>query len=319
MQGFNNLAELAGKVGAPQTVVAAIQHASQRTGIDFEFLLNKAKTESSFDPDAKAKTSSATGLYQFIEKTWLQMVRDHGAEYGLEKYACAIDGNCKVTDPALKNEILALRKDPTISAYMAAEFTRANKEHLDGAIKGNVGETELYLAHFMGAGGAAKFLQHMEKNPAASAAAVMPTEAAANHNVFYDKAGNPRSLQQVYDRFAKKFDGADDTIGFDAAAVMPKALPQSPALAAVAMASGNMDMPIHIQSSFYTAIPVGAHARTAQISTPDDLLAPALGLKETAPLRAQVMQQKLAFLTQMTLDAMHQFTPGMMLDEEKRS
>ena len=57
----------------------AIQVAARRTGVSFDFLVKQAETESGFDPRAKASTSSATGLYQFLEGTWLSMVRQHGA------------------------------------------------------------------------------------------------------------------------------------------------------------------------------------------------------------------------------------------------
>ena len=55
--------------GVSREVVDAIRDASKRSGVDFKFMLAKAQTESSFDPSAKARTSSASGLYQFIEST----------------------------------------------------------------------------------------------------------------------------------------------------------------------------------------------------------------------------------------------------------
>src|SRR5437868_1566523 len=64
-------------------VTAAIQLASARTGVQFDYLLNQARIESSLNPEARARTSSATGLFQFIEQTWLGMVKQHGAAHGL--------------------------------------------------------------------------------------------------------------------------------------------------------------------------------------------------------------------------------------------
>ena len=125
------LAQLAAAYKAPETVVAAIQNAAQKTGVDFGYLLTKAQTESSFNPNAKAATSSATGLYQFTDKTWLQMVRDHGSECGLSQYADDINDDCSVDSSATRSKILSLRKDPTISAYMAAEFTKTNQQQLE--------------------------------------------------------------------------------------------------------------------------------------------------------------------------------------------
>ena len=190
----------------------AIRHASERVGVDFDYLLQKASQESSLDPTAKAKTSSATGLFQFIEQTWLRSVKQHGEKYGLGELASKItigsDGVARVGDAADRKNILELRKDPTLSACMAAELTKQNCYNLKTKVGGEIGSTELYLAHFLGAGGAANFLEAYRTNPQAKAADFMPTAAKANPSVFYDKSGKPRSLASIYDRFAKKFDGA---------------------------------------------------------------------------------------------------------------
>lgn len=200
---------------ANNRIFAAVETAARRTGADFAYLMDKASAESNFDPAARAKSSSATGLYQFIEKTWLQMVADTGHKYGLEKYADQIavggDGRLSVADPKVKQEILDLRKNPEISALMAGEFAQANKDYLEthGA-GGEIGSTELYLAHFLGAGSAAKFLNGMAYDPKSSAATLFPKAAAANKNVFFGKDGAPKTLQQIYDAFDKKFASKND-------------------------------------------------------------------------------------------------------------
>lgn len=205
-----DIAHIAASAGAPREIAGAIQKASARAGVDFSYLLNQAKVESSFNPDAKAKSSSATGLYQFIESTWLRMVETHGAKYGLGKEAGAIsqraDGSFEVSSPAMRKQILSLRKDPEIAAAMAAEFAAENRDFLENRVGGDIGATEMYMAHFMGASGAAQFLNEMQDNPNAQAAAHFPKAAQANRNVFYDpKTGAPRTLAQVYDFFDKKF------------------------------------------------------------------------------------------------------------------
>ncbi len=198
---------------APKQIINAVATASRKTGVDFAFLMEKASTESSFNPAAKAKNSSATGLFQFIEQTWLSMVKKYGDKHGLEQYADKIEmknGKACVKD-CDKAEILALRKDPAISALMAGEFSAENKKFLEPRVKDDIGSTELYLAHFMGAGGAAKFLNSREYNPDAIAATLFPNAARANKNVFFDKAtGQPRTLEQVYQFFDKKFTGGND-------------------------------------------------------------------------------------------------------------
>ncbi|MFZ1990358.1 MAG: transglycosylase SLT domain-containing protein, partial [Alphaproteobacteria bacterium] len=62
------------------SVTQALAKASRATGVDFSYLLNTAKRESSLNPDAKSKTSSATGLFQFVEQTWLQALKAHGTD-----------------------------------------------------------------------------------------------------------------------------------------------------------------------------------------------------------------------------------------------
>lgn len=196
----------------PQThtgVQGAIARASARTGVDFSFLVDKANVESSMNPQATAKNSTATGLYQFIEKTWLQMVRDHGEKYGLKNYAECINENCQVNNPKMRQKILDLRKDPETAACMAAEYANQNAEILQQRV-GNItdiGNTELYLAHFLGPGGATKFIEAMHDNPNARGTAIFPAEARTNRGVFYDAdTGKSRTLAEIYNFFDSKFD-----------------------------------------------------------------------------------------------------------------
>lgn len=200
-------------VTVPAHIYKAVAEASQKVGVSFAYLMTKASTESSFNPNAQAKTSSASGLYQFIERTWLDMVDKHGAQYGLSTYADAItrraDGTPVVANRTLRKEILDLRKDPRVSALMAAEYAGENKRYLESKLGRSVTDTDLYLAHFLGAGGALRFLSAMDSNPSTRAAAVMPEAASANRGVFYaSSTGRALSLQAVYDRFERKFDTA---------------------------------------------------------------------------------------------------------------
>lgn len=180
---------------APANVIKAIQTASNKTGVDFSYLVQQANVESSFDSDAKNSRSSATGLYQFIDSTWLQMVDRYGEDYGID------------TSGMNKKDILALRNDPKTSSFMAAAYATENEKILDNNWGGKVGATELYLAHFLGAGGASSFLNARDDNPLQAAADQFPSAARANRTVFYDqKTGRPRTMEEVYQFFDKKFD-----------------------------------------------------------------------------------------------------------------
>lgn len=202
--------------GVPDDVLRGIQAASAKTGVDFKYLVAQAQIESGFDATAKASGSSARGLYQFIDQTWLRMVKDHGAEHGLGDLSAAItegaDGRLKVADGATKKAILALRDDPALSAVMGAEFASDNKAYLEGRLGRTVNSTDLYMAHFLGAGGASKFLSTMAKAPGSSAADLMPDAAAANPTVFY-KGGRALSVKEVYARFANKLEDAGANAG----------------------------------------------------------------------------------------------------------
>lgn len=198
-------------------VQSAIAQASSKTGIDFDYLLNQAKVESGLNAHAKAGTSSASGLYQFVEQSWLSVVKQHGSEHGLGWAADSIqrgaNGRLSVSDPAARSSILALRNDPDAASLMAAEHASDNKSALEGTLGRDATGTDLYMAHFLGLGGAKKFLTTLAANPYASAASLFPAAAGANRNVFYTPAGAPRSVADVYDRFADKLGAGSGDAG----------------------------------------------------------------------------------------------------------
>jgi hypothetical protein len=191
-------------------VRAAIARASQATGVDFDYLLAQAKIESSLNPQAKASTSSAAGLYQFTGGTWLQTLDRHGEQHGLDWASSAIDGG-KV-DPQMRAQIMAMRFDPNASALMAAELANDNKTALTSTLGREPDSAELYMAHFLGADGAAKFLSALQSDPTQSAAAILPKAAAANHGIFYDASG-PRSVSGVMELMRGKVSNAMNGAG----------------------------------------------------------------------------------------------------------
>ncbi len=191
-------------------VTSALLQASARTGTDFDYLLRTARRESAFKTHVKSKTSSATGLFQFIEQTWFQLVRKAGAGIGLGAYAQAIKrtsrGRHDVADPATRSAILALRKNPKVAAYMAGVFTRDNAQTLSAGLGRPARAGELYIAHFLGVKGAAKLITAAQASPRTSASALFPKAAAANKPIFYDRAGRPRSVKAVYVNLTGSFE-----------------------------------------------------------------------------------------------------------------
>src|SRR5271163_1024853 len=99
----SNATATAGVDPARARVTGAIKQAANATGTSFEYLLTTAKMESDFNPTAGASTSSAHGLYQFIDQTWLGTVKEAGAQLGYGGYADAItktkSGDYTVSDP----------------------------------------------------------------------------------------------------------------------------------------------------------------------------------------------------------------------------
>ena len=178
-------ATIAAGVDSPRArVTGAIKQAASSTGASFEYLLATAKMESDFNPSAGASTSSARGLYQFIEQTWLATVKEAGGQLGYSQYADAVtktsSGDYAVVDPTMRRAIMKLRDDPAASSAMAAVLTQSNSFQLTGRIGRRPTDAELYMAHFLGIGGAAKLITSAEDTPRASAVRMFPAAAAAN-------------------------------------------------------------------------------------------------------------------------------------------
>lgn len=201
--------------GIPSDVLKGIRTAAKSTGIEFGYLVAQAGIESGFDATAKAATSSARGLYQFIEQTWLSVFKDNGEKYGVgdlaDKITRGSDGRMRVTDGAAKRQILALRDDPGLAAALGAEYASDNKDFLQDRLGRDVGSTELYMAHFLGPAGAARFLKTLDRAPHASAAAIFPDAAEANRPVFFGKSGKALSVAEVFSRFQSKLTRAGET------------------------------------------------------------------------------------------------------------
>ncbi len=220
-------------------VVAALQNAAQRTGSDFNYLLGTAMRESSLKPQAQSATSSATGLFQFIEQTWLGLVKDHGASHGLAAQANAItrgsDGRYRAGGD--KDAILALRKDANIAALMAGEHAKSTSATLQNALGRQPCGGELDAAHFLGPEAACKLIKLAENNPGMSAAAQFSAAASANKTVFYHADGSAKSVREVYDWALRQPGGADTIRSAPLAPAAAPLQPQNPVVMAAKMDS----------------------------------------------------------------------------------
>ncbi|CAX24744.1 conserved protein of unknown function [Methylorubrum extorquens DM4] len=206
-------------------VVDAIREGAQTSGVGFDYLLATAQRESSLNPSAKASTSTATGLFQFIEQTWLGVMKNAGPKLGLSSYADAIssgaDGRYSVADPAARQAILDLRRDPKVSAAMAGALTQRNGEALSAALGREPNAGDLYAAHVLGAKGASALIASAQTNPSRPAALDMPEAAAANRSLFYDRAGRPRSASELYGLLSQTTSGVATPVATAAADANP--------------------------------------------------------------------------------------------------
>jgi len=212
------------------SVTGAIRKAAQATGASFDYLLATAKVESDLDPNLTMRSSTATGLFQFIDQTWLSTLKQAGPAFGYSVYADAISrtpsGRYVVENAGLRNAVMGLRKDPTANALMGGAFTQQNAAVLAGRLGRTPSEGELYIGHFLGPSAAAKAITLAGSNPAANAADIFPAAAQANRSIFYDRQGNARSIAGVCSELIRRYQSARVQA---AAATSESEMPRPPA------------------------------------------------------------------------------------------
>lgn len=195
------------------TIKDIIIAAADRVGVDQGIMMAMAKQESTFNPNAKAGTSTAKGLYQFLDGTWSEMVKKYGNKY-----------------PELNKG----QYDPTASAVAGALYIKEN-----GAILSKAGVpvdgTSIYAAHFLGPGGARKLFT---SDPSADATALMPAPAKANKHIFYNKDGSPRTVAEVqkalFEKVGKYADMYADRLQSEKSGTMLASKQSAPGSATVA-------------------------------------------------------------------------------------
>ena len=192
------------------TVTGAIRQAARMTGADFQYLLATAQVESNLNPNAQASTSSARGLFQFTEQTWLATLKEQGTALGYGPYANFISrqpsGDYWVSEPRMSGAVMNLRSDPTANSLMAGAFTKANAGKLAARLGRDPSEGELYIAHFLGPTGASRLIGLADTSPLTPAATVFPGAARANPTIFYDGRGNTRNAGEVYRLLIGRYD-----------------------------------------------------------------------------------------------------------------
>ena len=174
-----------GSWGAVKDTIIA---AAKVVGVDPGLLAGMAAQESGFQPGIRAKGSSATGLFQFLDGTWKQMLKQYGPKYNIPAGTPATNG--------------------AANAILGAQYVKDNIEALR-KVTNNVQPGDAYLAHFLGLGGARKALQAGDN---ASFASLFPQAARANPS-YSGTIGQVRA-QLTNNMFAKhRSFGVDVPIG----------------------------------------------------------------------------------------------------------
>ena len=185
----------------PPVVLTAIRDAARDKGLDPGLLMALAWRESRFDPQARNRRSSATGLMQFTSETWLRSVREFGARHGAGEYAAAIrkepSGEHFVGDPRLRTAILEMRADPVLSARLAAETLEGQRAAMRSQLRRDVRAADLYLRHVLGPSGAARFLDALARRPSASALEVASGTTLRNAGLLA-RDGRPMTVAGTY-------------------------------------------------------------------------------------------------------------------------
>ena len=196
----------------PRRLVETLVRAARATRVDPIYLMALADKESSFRTDVRAGTSSAEGLFQFIDQTWLETMKAFGPKHGLVDEAAAItmvDDRYQVADAAMRERILRLRCDPYAAALMAGELLKRDAAEIGFRIGRRLTQTEMYLAHFLGLEDAARFIELRRAKRAKVAARAFPAAARANRAIFFAPARHGRrslSIPEVYDRIDHMID-----------------------------------------------------------------------------------------------------------------
>lgn len=174
-----------GSWGAVKDTIIA---AAKVVGVDPGLLAGMAAQESGFQPGIRAKGSSATGLFQFLDGTWKQMLKQYGPKYNIPAGTPATNG--------------------AANAILGAQYVKDNIEALR-KVTNNVQPGDAYLAHFLGLGGARKALRAGDN---ASFASLFPQAARANPS-YSGTIGQVRA-QLTNNMFAKhRSFGVDVPIG----------------------------------------------------------------------------------------------------------
>jgi hypothetical protein len=185
----------------------ALHQAAASSKTPFSTLVSIAMAESSFDANAKSKTSSATGPFQITERTWLQLVKRYGASAGRPDLAALVSEDAAgyaTIDPAHKAQVLDARKDVDLSAKLAAKLCDESRTALTRKLGRTATETEVRMAYFLGVPGATRLLAAAADTPDASVKALLP-RAYASNRAMLSASGSPLTAGEAADSLHSRY------------------------------------------------------------------------------------------------------------------
>lgn len=211
--------------GYSKDVTRSLYRAYLKTGVDFKLLVLKAIMESDYGRFNVASNSTARGVFQYIESTWMVLMHRYGDKIGYGHYAKAIHYNPKTKTAALKgaakhlrHEILALRHNPEASALIKSYQIMEETDVIQGYKRGKkVTATDHYIAHMLGLYVMKDFYELVERKSAIAPARLSTNahmrEAAKTNKAFFYKGQRALSAQESYRRFDRRVKAQFKKIG----------------------------------------------------------------------------------------------------------
>jgi hypothetical protein len=212
----------------PSEVVRVAKVSAEGTNTDFKSLLASSLSESHHDPAATNKRSTATGAYQMTERTWLDLMRRHGAEVGQGDAAAKIttvDGAPTVTDPADRAAILALRNNSALAGALAARYSDENRTHLGKILGHPPTENQVRMAYLLGASGAGRLLKAAQSAPDTTVDKILPAAVKSNPGLFVLPGGGVKTASEAVASLDRHFDNALHRVNSSISAKLSDASP----------------------------------------------------------------------------------------------
>ncbi len=204
-------------------LVDTLYNVAKKTDTDFKLLVITAMIESDLGRVTISSKSTARGIYQYIEPTWLVLMKRYGGRIGYQHYSDSITFNAQTRTPEVKGgmitrqKILDLRYDNKIAALIKAYQIKDEKRILETYKNGqNITVTDHYIAHMLGLSLARTFykLKNTESDFILANLKDRNFKEAVslNKSFFYTQTGDALNASQAYVQFDRKISQKFDNL-----------------------------------------------------------------------------------------------------------